>query len=200
MDGSTAHELLTTAGRVRRQARNDRRATSVPLLVFGALTLVDAVLRPMLDPIGKVVLLLLAPIGFAFIALHYRRQERTVGVGSRSGGYSGTAVVVVVLFVFLFPLALILGLYALVGIGLLVIAVRQRNLFLGGWAVVYGVIGGLESLSLISNRLYGLANALGLARAGDGYFSWSSSLVYGVLGSALIGAGLYARRRELAPA
>jgi hypothetical protein len=199
MDGITAQELLTATGNVRRQARSDRRATSVPLLVFGALTVVDAVLRGVLSPIGNVVLLVLAPAGFALIALFYRRQERSTGVGSRKGSFTFAAVLVALLLVVLLPLVLILGMYAVVGIGLAVIALRQRNLALGCWAVLYGVVGGLEGLSLISNRLYSLDDHLGLARVRDGYFSWSSSLVYGVLGLALLVAGLHARRRELAP-
>jgi hypothetical protein len=200
MDAMSAQDLLANVRGVRLQARRDRRATSVPLLVFGVLTVADAVLRSLFDPIGNLVLLLLAPVGFMVIARHYRRREIALGVGSEPRSYVIAAFIMVLMFVFLLPVLLIFGLFAAVGVGLLAIAVRQRNLYLAFWAVVYGVVGGLEGLSLISNRLYGVANALGWLRSSNGYFSWSSSLVYGVLGSMLIGAGLYARRQEVMPA
>jgi len=37
---------------------------------------------------------------------------------------------------------------------------------------------------------------LGFNRSNDGYFSWSSSLIYAVLGLALIAGGFFARHRE----
>jgi len=191
-----ADELINQVGGLRRRARGDRRATSVPLLVFGAITLLDAVLRSVLDPVGDALLLLLAPAGFAFVALCYRRREVALGVGGRTRPYAIAAVVTLVTL----PVVFLFGAYELVGLGLLVIALTQRNWYLGAFAVVYGVVGGLEALGAISNRLYGASEALGFARARDGYFSWSSSLVYGTLGVALVGAGLYARRRETAPA
>jgi hypothetical protein len=61
---------------------------------------------------------------------------------------------------------------------------------------VFGVVGGLEHLSLISNRLYSLTDTLGINRSQDGYFSWSSSLVFAILGLALIVGGLLARHSE----
>jgi hypothetical protein len=195
MHAIAADELITQVGGLRRRARGDRRATSVPLFVFGAITLLDALLKSVLDPIGNVLLLLLAPAGFAVVALSYRRRELTKGVGGRTRPYTIAAVVTLVTL----PVVLLFGTYELVGLGLLVIALTQRNWYLGAWAVVYGVVGGLEALGAVSNRLYGAAEALGFARARDGYFSWSSSLVYATLGVALIGAGLYARRKETAP-
>ncbi len=195
MHAIAADELIQQVGDLRRRARGDRRATSVPLLVFGAITLLDALLRSVLDPGGDAVLLLLAPAGFVVVALYYRRRELSTGVGGRTRPYALAAVVTVVTL----PLVLLFGAYELVGVGLLAIALTQRNWYLGAWAVVYGVIGGLEALAAVSNRLYGAADALGFARARDGYFSWSSSLVYGALGVALIGAGVYARRRESVP-
>jgi hypothetical protein len=198
VDSISAHELLNDVGHVRQRARGDRRATSVPLIIFGALALVDALLRALAGPIGNIVLLLLAPASFAVIALHYRRREIATGVGSRAQTYAVAAVATVVAFLLFLTVLLLLGMYVVVGVGLLVIALTQGNFYLGVWAVVYGVVGGLEGLSLISNRLYGAANGLGLFRTSDGYFSWSSSLIYGTLGLMLIGAGLYARRREVA--
>ncbi|HXQ44233.1 MAG TPA: hypothetical protein VN816_06315 [Acidimicrobiales bacterium] len=195
MDATEADELIHQVAGLRRRVRSDRRATSLPLFVFGGITLLDALLRSLLDPIGTVLLVLLAPAGFAFVALSSRRREIVLGVGGRTRPYTIAAVVTLVTL----PVVFLFGAYELVGVGLLVIALMQRNWYLGVWAVVYGVVGGLEALDAISNRLYGAGEALGFARARDGYFSWSSSLVYGTLGVALIGAALYARRRETAP-
>jgi hypothetical protein len=194
MDSGAAHVVINEVGDIRHRVRRHRRATSVPLLVFGALTLLDAVLRTRVDPIGNVALLVLAPVGFFIVALYYRRRETAIGVGGRTRPYVVAALVTLVCL----PLLLAFGADALVGVALLVIAVRQRNLYLGVWALVFGVLGGLESIDVISNRLYAVNQAVGLWRAQDGYFPWAPSLVYGALGALLIGAGLYAQRREVA--
>ena len=144
------------------------------------------------------VLLPLVPAGFVTIALYYRRRQTITGVGSRTRSYTVAALVIVAACLLVLSLLWLVGMYVVAGIGLLVIALKQRNLYLGMWAAVFGIVGGLEGLSLISNRLYGAAHGLGLFRASDGYFSWSSSLVYGVLGLGLISAGLYAQSQEVA--
>jgi hypothetical protein len=197
MDENTAQELLRDVGVVRHRVRSDRRATSVPLVVFGIITLAEAVLRLVAHQAANdFVALLLAPIGFAVIAVYYRRREVATGVGSPTRPYAFTAVLLALAFVIFLGLALLFGTFLAVGLGLFVIAVRQRNLYLGVWAALYGVIGTLEGLSLISNRLFVAARWLGLFKPSDGYFSWSSSLVYGVIGAMLIGAGLFARKHE----
>jgi hypothetical protein len=199
MDAMAVGDVLVDVEHTQKRARGDRRATSVPLIVFGALTLVDALIRSLSDPTANALALLLAPIGFAAIALYYRRREIVVGVGSKPRPYAVAALVVVLGAVLLVSVLLVFGVYAVVGLGLLAIAVGQRNLALGVCAIVYGVVGALEGLSLISNRLYAAADWFGLFRGSDGYFSWSPSLVYGVLGALLIGAGLLARKHEMAP-
>lgn len=194
MDPTATHDLLHEVDDVRQRARGDRRATSVPLLVFGGLTIVDALLRAASDPFRNLALVLLAPVGFALVALYYRRREIGTGVGRRSRPYAIAALVTLAAV----PFMVLLGAPVLVGIGLLVIAVQQRNRYLGIWAVVYGVVGSLEALYVFSNRLYEANEALGLNSGTSGYFSWSSSLVFGALGVVLVGAGLYARRKEVA--
>jgi hypothetical protein len=191
----TAHKLIDDATQVKRRTRGDRRASSVPLLAFGAITLLDALLRTLVDPIGDdLLLLILTPAAFLGIALYYRHRETKTGVGARTRSYVVAAVVSVVCL----PFVVFFGVFALVGVALLVIALKQRNVYLGAWAVVYGALGGLESFYVISNRLYAVSDVLGLARGQDGYFSWASSLVYGALGALLIGAGVYAYKSELA--
>jgi intracellular septation protein A len=193
MDSATAKEMLGDVGAVQRRAKGDRRATSVPLIVFGSITLIAAVIEPMVDWAGTLALFLLAPVGFLSVALIYRRREIAFGLGGRERAYTVAAISTLLL---LSILGLALGSYALVGIALIVIAMLQRNLQLAIWALVFGVVGGLEHLSLISNRLYSLADSLGIYRSNDGYFSWSSSLVFGILGLALIVGGLLAQHAE----
>jgi hypothetical protein len=193
MDVATASEVLDEVGAVQRRVRGDRRATSVPLIVFGAITLIAAVIEPMLDWAGTLTLFLLAPIGFVSVALIYRRRQIAFGVGGRERAYTVAAISTLLLLPIL---GLALGSYALIGLALVIIATLQRNLRLGIWALVFGLVGGLEHLFLISNRLYSLADTLGINRSKDGYFSWSSSLVFGILALALIVGGLLARHAE----
>jgi hypothetical protein len=197
MDETTAQELLRDVDVVRHRVRSDRRATSVPLIVFGIITLSEAVLRPVVHPaVNDIAALILAPIGFGVVAVYYRRHEVATGVGSPTRPYAVTGLLLALAFVIFLGLALLFGSFLAVGLGLFVIAVRQRNVYLGLWATIYGVIGTLEGLSLISNRLFVTARWLGLFRPSDGYFSWSSSLVYGVIGAMLVGAGFFARSHE----
>lgn len=193
MDSATAKEMLGDVGAVQRRVKGDRRATSVPLIVFGSITLIAAVIEPMVDWAGTLALFLLAPVGFLSVALIYRRREIAFGLGGRERAYTVAAISTLLLLPIL---GLALGSYALVGIALIIIAMLQRNLQLAIWALVFGVVGGLEHLSLISNRLYSLTDTLGIYRSNDGYFSWSSSLVFGILGLALIVGGLLAQHAE----
>jgi intracellular septation protein A len=193
MDSTAAKVMLGDVGAVQRRVKGDRRATSVPLIVFGSITLIAAVIEPMVDWAGTLALFLLAPVGFLSVALIYRRREIAFGLGGRERAYTVAAISTLLL---LSILGLALGSYALVGIALIVIAMLQRNLQLAIWALVFGVVGGLEHLSLISNRLYSLADSLSIYRSNDGYFSWSSSLVFGILGLALVVGGLLAQHAE----
>lgn len=196
MDSMTAHELLHDVGRLRQRVRQDRRAASTPLLVFGGMTLLEALLSPLLiSSIGLdlFIRVVAAPLGFVFVALSYRRHQLATGVGAPAGSSVIAALVVFILF----PVTFAFGPYAEVGMALCVIAGRQRNLYLGVWAVIYGVIGSLEVFDVISNRLYGTADALGLFRAQDGYFSSAQAIVYGFLGAMLVAAGLYAQKKEV---
>jgi len=182
MDRATANELIDQVDATRRRARSDRRASSIPLLAFGAATVVDAVLRGAHPTLGLLGDFLFAPVGFVVVALYYRRRENVTGVGSRPLPYVIAAVVTLVCL----PLLALFGGYAVAGVALVVIAGKQRNLYLAGWALVFGVGGSLEVFAIFSNRLYDVF----------GYFAWAPSLVYATLGLMLLGAGLYARRGE----
>lgn len=178
------------------RARADRRATSAPLFTFGVLTLVGA---PLADDLGWGWLywLLAAPAGFGFLAWRQRWRAARTGVG---GGHDPYGWLVVGWALSLVVLGLLSAFAPLLGItaGLLVVARWQRNRYLAVCAVVLGVVGTLEvPFSAVSNRLYDLADALGLFRTESGYFSWSRQLVVALLGAFLLGAGLVARRREV---
>lgn len=144
MDSATAKEMLGDVGAVQRRVKGDRRATSVPLIVFGSITLIAAVIEPMVSWAGTLVLVLLAPVGFLSVALIYRRREIAVGLGGRERAYTVAAILTLLLLPIL---GLALGSYSLVGIALMIIAMLQRNLQLAIWALVFGVVGGLEHLS-----------------------------------------------------
>jgi len=183
MDATTAHDVLGDVRAVRQRVRGDRRATSVPLLIFGTITLIEAFLRPFVHAsVNDIVAVVLAPLGFAAVAIFYRRHEVSIGVGSPTRAYGLTGLGLALALTIFLGLILLFGTFAVVGVGLLIIALRQRNFYLGIWAAIYGVVGTLESFYLISNRIA---------------VSWSPSLVYGVLGAMLIGAGLLVRRNEV---
>ena len=186
MDPRVAEELIADVDDVRLRARGDRRATSVPLITFGTLTVVDAAARTVTDPRG--LWLVLAPAGLVFVAWYYRRQEARTGVGTKSRPYWIVALAMFGVLTVL-PFLVVLGITpALAGLGLLAVAIHQRNRYLGAWAVIYGLVAFLEGIHFFSNRLSDMG----------GYFSWSSSLVLGLLGLAVIAAGLRARQKETA--
>jgi hypothetical protein len=184
MDGSDARALLQDTERLRRRARADRHPSSVPLLVFAYLTLFGAPLAmSRLWPLGQYYWVLAGPVGFLVVGWWYRRQQVRAGVGPGRGSYT-LAGVWVLLALVLLPV-LWLSPYPAVAAGLLTIAVLQRNLWLGFWAVIFGVVGTLEQFFVISNRLAGHV-------AGD----LGQPVVYGALGVLLLAAGLVARHRE----
>ena len=196
MDANSVQAVLRDVEGVKRRARRDRRATSVPLLTFGWLTLLEAFLSAVADPYRSLYWLIAAPAGLAFVAWYYRRHEIDSGVGTRSSSYWHWALAVLAALVLL-PFLIVLGApLALVGIGLLSIAVRQRNMYLGAYAVVFAVVGMLESFYLVTNRLYDFSQWAGWYSDTSGYFPWAPSFVSALLGLIIVGAGAVAARRE----
>jgi hypothetical protein len=200
MERTDAQALLRDAERLRRRARGDRHASSVPLLVFGALTVIGAPLAlPRLFPWGDLFWLLAGPTGFLVTGWWYRRQQTRSGIGEGRGSWT-VAGVSTLLALALLPLVWIAPL-PIVGGGLLVLAALQRNRYLAAWAVVLGLLGGLERFFVLSNRLDDLADRLGWFQGPRGQellVDLASTIVLVALGGLLLAAGLVALRRERA--
>ncbi len=196
MEVTSARTTIDELEQVRKETRRDRRPTSVPLVTFGLLTVLDAftLLR---EPYRGLYWMVAAPAGFGLVAWYYRRHEHAVGVGTPARTYGRWAIGLLAAVVLLPILMLFNAAVGLIALGLLVIAVRQRNRYLGVWAVLYGVIGVLEGFYFFTNRAYDLAGFLGYSSGSSSYFSWAPSLVAGLLGLMLVGAGLFALRQEV---
>jgi hypothetical protein len=197
MEAANARAVINELEHVREETRRDRRATSVPLLAFGLLTVLHA-LALVWEPYRGVYWLVAAPAGFGLVAWYYRRHEEAVGVGSPAGTYGKWAIGLLAALMLLPILMLFNAPLGLSALALLIIAIRQRNRYLGVWAVVYGVVGVLEGFYFFTNRAYDVADFLGYSSGSSSYFSWAPSLVAGILGAILVGAGLLALRHEVA--
>jgi hypothetical protein len=195
-----ARALLRDTERLRRRTRGDRHASSVPLLIFGTLTLISALLAlPALWPWGDLFWLLAGPAGFLATGWWYRRQQARSGVGEGRGSWTVAGVSTLLAFVLL-PLVWIAPL-PVVAAGLLVLAALQRNRYLAASAAVLGLLGGLEHFFVLSNRLYDLAQWLGWFPEPRDYGlldDLGPPVVFAALGGLLLAAGLVALRRERA--
>lgn len=180
-------DLLDELAGLRARARRDRRATSTPLLVLGTVTLVAAFL-----PAGAVRLpgsyfwMLAGPLVFGVVAGVFRHREHRSGVGSPTRHYRITAILLLAVFLVLFPLVATFGAaMGAVGLGLLVLAAAQRDLVLATIAVVYGAVGVLQSLYIVSNAVWHVSGA-----------TVSDGAVIVVLGTTIMAVGGAARVRE----
>jgi hypothetical protein len=196
MTGAESSGVLVEVDQLQKLASADRRPSSVPLLVFGVLTLGCAAFAD--DSLSLWALaywVVAGPAGFLLIAAWYRRRRVQLGVGSGRGSYLKTGLVLLAAF------ALVLPLWAVplptIGVALLVLAVRQRNTYLGICAVAFGLLGGLAKIFVFDNALYRLAEHVGWHKATHGYFNGASIMVYAVIGLLMVVAGFVARQREL---
>lgn len=197
MDPSSATETVTEVERLKKLAWADRRASSVPLFVFGGLMIVSAPLNLNgLSPWRFFYWLMAGPAAFLIVAACYRRRLVRTGVGAGRGSYVATGVVLLVAFLLVIPLWIIT--LPTIGFALLLIAVKQHNLYLAICAIFFGVMGGLEQIFVFDNMLYRIANRVGMFHSSYGYFSGASTIVYGVLGMMMVGAAVIAKHRETA--
>jgi hypothetical protein len=191
-----ATDALKDVERLRRLSEADRRASSVPLVVFGVLTIISAPLvSDGLTVWSFFYWLIAGPAGFLLIAAWFRRRRLRYGIGSGKGSYLKTGLVLLISFV-LVPFLWIIP-FVTIAIALFVIAVRQRNTYLAVCAVAFGVLGELEGIFFFDNQLYRLAKYFGLYKSASGYFNNATTIVYATIGVLTLFAGLFARRLEL---
>jgi hypothetical protein len=199
MGASNSSETLVEVGRLQKLAWSDRRPSSVPLFIFGALAILSGPLEYNDLSMWRLFYWILAgPAGFLLCAAWYKHRRVVTGVGAGRGSYAKTGVVLLVSFLLVIPLWLVA--LPTIGIALLVIAVRQRNVYLAVCAACFGVIGFLESIFTFDNMLYRLAHYFGLFKSTDGYFNGATTIVCVVWGLLMMTAGLIARKRELSAA
>lgn len=193
-------ERLGEVARLRQRARARRGATSVPLLVFGGITLVSALLPEAglgYSGVWSLYWIVAGPLGFWAIHRYQRRRLHRTGVGPGRGSYAAVSVALVAGLVLLGGVFLLFGApLVAIGVGLLVVALRQGNHPLALAAVAYGVVGGLEGFYLVSNRMMALSFDLGLNQSTSGYFPEARPLVIAVLGCVTLAGGAVAARRE----
>lgn len=193
-------ERLDKVSRLRQRARARRRATSVPLLVFGGITLVGAGLPEAglgFSGVWSLYWIVAGPLGFWTVHRYQQRRLRRTGVGSGRGSYAAVSVALVAAAVLLGGLFLLFGgVLVAIGLGLLVLALRQGNRPLALAATAYGIVGGLEGFHLISNRIMALSYELGLNQSTSGYFPEARPLVIAVLGVVTLAGGALAARWE----
>lgn len=171
-DIADASATLLELERVRERVRRDRRPASIPLTVLtGTMVLFTAMQwwgwatrnDAWSDPFWFWVIA--APIGFMVAGRWYQKVERDIGVSTQR--IFGTLAVAAVVSLLMFPiLAFPMGIpYAVLGTVFLVIGVSQRSGHLVAGALVFGVGGALQSLHVISNRMYDIVG---------GFVSWAS--------------------------
>ena len=191
-----SNDALVSVERLQEQARNDRRPSSVPLLVFGALALAYTPLADDTLSLWSLAYWVVAgPAGFLLTAWWYRHRRTRIGIGAGRAPYAKVGLIVLVSF------ALILPLWALqiptIGVGLLVLAKRQRNTYLGAFAAFITVFGLLDQFSdTLVNLSYHAAYAVGLFRQNDGYFNEAPAIINALAGMVLLCGGFVALQRE----
>jgi hypothetical protein len=167
----------------------------VPLLAFGALTLGYVPLAGQLTLLSLLYWSIVAPMGFLLVAWWYRRRLVRVGVGSGDAPYAKTGWILLGAFALVLPLTAVQ--LPVIGIALLVLAVRQRNAYLGAFAVLFAVIGVLGTFTAtLENLLYRAAYGLGWFQPQSGYFDGAPTIITGAAGLLLLAGGLAALRRE----
>ena len=189
-----ARALLEDLDQVRRRARGDLHAASVPLLVLGLLALGGA-LADLSDPMRATMFYwtFAGPAGLLVTALWFRRLQRSHGAGTGAGP-------LVTITIFVTCVAVASGFFPIGGvitaIGFVALAVTQRNRVLAAAAVIFGLVTvAQQPFGFISNSVYNRIPAA----TGLGILEYhGSAVVYAILGSLLLGVGVRAFRQERA--
>jgi hypothetical protein len=201
MTGADPNQLLPDLDRLRARVRAGQRATSAPMLAFGALIVGYAAIgggyAGHLDAEGRHLILLLywplaTIVGLAGLWWAARRRAGQDGVGEGRRTYRSATrgyLVALVLIVVLFIPVLFIGVFTPMvwpAAVLATLASWQRNRHLGTWAVAIGMAGGAEGVYVIANQGLGPT------------WWWLQPVVYTALGLALVAGGLVIGRRERA--
>jgi hypothetical protein len=190
-----SRNALVEAERLRKVARGARRPSSVPLLVFGVLTLGYAPFAEDLSITNMLYWSAAGPVGFLLVAWWYRRRQIRTGVGPGRAPYAKAGLILLAAFALVLPLTAVQ--LPTVGLVLLVLSVRQRNVYLGGFAVAVGAIGVLGTFTAtLENAMYRAADQLGWFRQESGYFDGATTIITVAAGLLLLAGGLFALRRE----
>ncbi len=167
----------------------------MPLLAFGLLTLGYAPLAGQLSLLSLLYWSIVAPVGFLLVGWWYRRRPAGVDAGPGDAPYTRTGWILLAAFALVLPLTAVQ--LPVIGIALLLLAVRQRNAFLGAFAVLFAVIGVLGTFTAtLENLLYRAAYGLGWFEPQSGYFDGAPTIITGMTGLLLLAGGLTALRRE----
>ena len=186
-----AQALLEDLAQVRRRARGDLHAASVPLFVLGLLA-VGGALADLSDPmmVTRLYWTFAGPAGLLVTALWFQRLRRN-GAGTGAGPLVTITILTTcaaVAFGFL-PIGGVIT-----ALGFVALAVTQRNRVLATAAVIFGLVSAAQQpFGFISNSVYNrVPNALGILEY------HGSAVVYAILGSLLLGVGIRAFRQERA--
>jgi uncharacterized RDD family membrane protein YckC len=189
-----AHALLEDLEQVRRRARGDLHAASVPLLVLGLLA-VGGALADLSDPMMVTMFYwrFAGPAGLLVTALWFHRLQRRNGAGTGAGP-------LVTITILITCVAVASGFLPIGGVitavGFVALAVTQRNRVLAAAAVIFGLVTAAQQpFGFISNSVYNRIPAA----TGLGILEYhGSAVVYAILGSLLLGVGVRAFRQERA--
>lgn len=176
--------------------RTARPASSIPLLTSGAVLVAASPVLTVESPgLHELLSHVVGPLSLALLAMFYRAREQRHGQSVDRISFVPANVIVVACGVLLSAALGFLGLAAV----LVAMAVVQRNRYLLSCALGFTVLLVLEALYFFDNRLYELADRLGLFRPDDGYFSAAPAIVYAAFGLLLLTAGFIALTKERRP-
>jgi uncharacterized RDD family membrane protein YckC len=189
-----ARALLDDLDQVRRRARGDLHAASVPLFVLGLLAIGGA-LADLSDAmmVTRLYWTFAGPAGLLVTALWFHRLQHRHGAGTGAGP-------LVTITILITCAAVASGFFPIGGvitaIGFVALAVTQRNRVLATAAVMFGMVTAAQQpFGFISNSVYNRipdATALGILEY------HGSAVVFAILGSLLLGVGVRAFRQERA--
>jgi uncharacterized RDD family membrane protein YckC len=192
LDQPQARALLDDLDQVRRKARGDLHAASVPLFILGLLAIGGA----LADFSNSMMVSMLywtfaGPVGLLLTAWRFHRLQRRHGVGT---GASPLVPITILVTCAAVAYGLFLAGGVIAAIGFVALAITQRNRALATAAVIFGLVTGAQQyFGFISNSVY---NRIPNASALTLLEHHGSAIVFAILGLLLLGVGVRALRQE----